>query len=526
LFGIRKPKVEFFPSGDPNFVYVYIETPIGTDVAFTDSVTKILETKVYEVIGEKNELVESVISNVAIGAGDPQQPDRTPQSHKSKISVAFKPAEERHGAHTAHILTAIREKVKGLPGVRVSVDKESNGPPTGKPVNIEISGDDFDSLIAISARVKAVVNNSGVKGIEELKSDLVLNKPELKVKVDINKAQREGLSVGQIAMSLSSALNGDRANPSKFRDGDDEVPIMVKLDKKYRSKPEDLLNLIISFRDMTNGQYRQIPLSSVASVDFTNNFSGINRKNQKRVVTLGSNVLEGYNANEINAALKDVFANIKMGEGYEIKQTGEQEDQAETGAFLGKAFLAAIALMFLVIVIQFNSTSKPLIIFTTIIFSFIGVFFGYAISGDSMVIVMTGVGIMALAGIVVKNGIILIEFIDELIDRGMDAKEAIIEGGVTRMTPVLLTACAAILGLIPLAIGVNIDFPGLFTHFKPNIWLGGDSVVFWGPLAWTIIYGLIVATFLTLVVSPAMYYIRHGLKEKQLKNRAAKQRTT
>lgn len=523
LFGIRKPKVDFFPSGDPNFVYVYIETPIGTDVAFTDSITKILETKVYEVIGEKNELVESVISNVAIGAGDPQNPDRTPQSHKSKISVAFKPAEERHGAHTAHILTAIREKVKGLPGVRVSVDKESNGPPTGKPVNIEISGDDFDSLVAISARVKAIVNNSGVKGIEELKSDLVLNKPELKVKVDINKAQREGLSVGQIAMSLSSALNGDRANPSKFRDGDDEVPIMVKLDKKYRSKPEDLLNLIISFRDMTNGQYRQIPLSSVASVDFTNNFSGINRKNQKRVVTLGSNVLEGYNANEINAELKDVFANIKLTEGYEIKQTGEQEDQAETGAFLGKAFLAAIALMFLVIVIQFNSTSKPLIIFTTIIFSFIGVFLGYAISGDNMVIVMTGVGIMALAGIVVKNGIILIEFIDELIARGVDAREAIIEGGVTRMTPVLLTACAAILGLIPLAIGVNIDFPGLFTHFKPNIWLGGDSVVFWGPLAWTIIYGLIVATFLTLVVSPAMYYIRHGLKEKQLQRRAAKE---
>jgi multidrug efflux pump subunit AcrB len=261
----------------------------------------------------------------------------------------------------------------------------------------------------------------------------------------------------------------------------------------------------------------------VASVDFTNNFSGINRKNQKRVVTLGSNVLEGYNANEINAELKDVFANIKMGEGYEIKQTGEQEDQAETGAFLGKAFLAAIALMFLVIVIQFNSTSKPLIIFSTIIFSFIGVFFGYAISGDSMVIVMTGVGIMALAGIVVKNGIILIEFIDELIDRGHDVQEAIIEGGVTRMTPVLLTACAAILGLIPLAIGVNIDFPGLFTHFKPNIWLGGDSVVFWGPLAWTIIYGLIVATFLTLVVSPAMYLIRYRLKEKQLNRRAAKQ---
>ena len=514
LLGMRKPKVLFFPDGDPNFVYVYAEMPIGTDVAATDSVTKILEKKVYDVIGEHNPLVESVISNVAIGAGDPQNPDRTPQSHKSKNTIAFKSAEDRRGAPTAQILTAIRNNVKGLPGVKVMVDKEHGGPPTGKPVNIEVSGDDFDSLVAISARVKNLVNNSGIKGIEELKSDLVLNKPELKVKVDVNKAQREGVSVGQIAGALYQVLNGNR-DYAKYRDADDEIPIMVKLDKKYREKPEDLLNIIIAFRDMTNGQFRQIPLSSVATVEFSNNFSGINRKNQKRVVTLGSNVLEGFNANEINADLKELFKTTKLPEGYEIKQTGEQEDQAETGAFLGKAFMAAIALMFLVIVIQFNSTSKPLIIFTTIAFSFIGVFMGYAASGDPMVIVMTGVGIMALAGIVVKNGIILIEFIDELKARGHRTLESVIEGGVTRMTPVLLTACAAILGLIPLAIGVNIDFPGLFTHFKPNIWLGGDSVVFWGPLAWTIIYGLVIATFLTLVVSPSMYVIRYKLKLKQ-----------
>ncbi|MFM2048480.1 MAG: hypothetical protein RI955_1028 [Bacteroidota bacterium] len=523
-FNMRHVKSEFFPSGDPNFVFVYAEMPIGTDVAVTDSITKILEKKVYDVIGEKNPLVESVISNVAIGASsNPQNPDRTPQSHKAKITIAFKSAEERHGAHTEQILQAIRKNVSSLPGVKVIVDKEQNGPPTGKPVSIEISGENFDSLVAITARVKMDIENvSGIKNIEKLESDLILNKPELKVKVDINKAQREGLSVGQIAGALYQALNGNR-DFAKYRDADDEIPIMVKLDKKYRNKPEDLLNLIIAFRDMTNGQFRQIPLSSVASIEFDNNFSGINRKNQKRMVTLGSNVLESDKANETNAELAEFLKNEKVPEGYEIRLGGAQEEQMETMMFLLKAFAAAIALMFLIIVVQFNSTSKPLIIFSTIAFSFIGVFFGYAISGDTMSGVMTGVGFMALAGIVVKNGIILIEFIDELKARGHRTLESVIEGGVTRMTPVLLTACAAILGLIPLAIGVNIDFPGLFTHFKPNIWLGGDSVVFWGPLAWTIIYGLFVATFLTLIVAPTMYVVRYKLKLKQQHKRLRKQ---
>jgi multidrug efflux pump len=509
---IRSPKVEFFPSGDPNFTYIYCELPIGTEIKITDSITKELEHRVFNVLGHNNPLVESVISNVAVGAGDPRNPDRTPQSHKSKITVAFKEFEYRHGLSTSELLTKIRENVKGIPGAKINIEQEQNGPPTGKPINIEINGEDFDSLINISARLKKLVENSEIKGIEQLSSDLVLNKPELEIVVDKEKAQREGVAVGQIATIVYQALNGNR-NFSKYRDADDEVPIMVKLSKEYRSKPEDLLNMIIAFRDMTNGQFRQIPLSSVASIKFSNNFSGINRKNQKRVVTLGSAVQQGFNANEINGQLANLFRDVKLPEGYEIKQTGEQEEQAETGAFLGKAFAAAIALMFLIIVMQFNSSTKPLIIFSSIVFSLIGVFFGYAITGQTMVIVMTGVGIMALAGIVVKNGIILIEFIDELKARGLPTRQAIIEGGVTRMTPVLLTACAAILGLIPLAVGVNIDFGGLFTHFKPNIWFGGESVTFWGPLAWTLIYGLVVATFLTLLVAPAMYLIRASIKD-------------
>jgi multidrug efflux pump len=514
LFGLRTPEVSFFPSGDPNFTYVSCELPTGTDLNYTDSLTKLLEEKVYESIKNDTDIVESVITNVAIGAGDPRQPDRTPQSHKSKITVAYKEFEDRHGKSTSDVLNKIRANVKEVAGATITVERDMGGPPTGKPISIEISGDNFDSLVNLSAMVKKAIDDSGIKGIENLRSDLILNKPELTVVIDKEKAQREGLSVGQVGSILFAALNGDR-NPSKMRDDDDEVPVNVRLAKEYRSKPEDLMNLIIAFRDMNTGQFRQIPLSSVANVQFNNNFSGINRKNQKRVVTLGSSVTNGFNGNAINASIAGVLANIRTPQGYEIKQTGEQEDQKETQSFLSVAFLATIALMFVIIVIQFNSTSKPLIIFSTIAFSFIGVFLGYFISGDPMVIVMTGVGIMALAGIVVKNGIILIEFIDELKHRGMRTRQAIIEGGATRMTPVLLTASAAILGLIPLAVGVNIDFGGLFTHFRPNIYLGGESVTFWGPLAWTIIYGLFVATFLTLIVAPCLYLMRYRLKLRQ-----------
>jgi multidrug efflux pump subunit AcrB len=521
IFVASKPKVEFFPSGDPNFVFVYCELPIGTEVHYTDSITKILERKVNEAIVNDKDIVESVIANVAIGAGDPRNPDRAAQSHKSKVTVAFKEFEFRNGKSTSKILTAIRNNIKDIPGTSISVEQEQNGPPTGRDIQLEISGDNFDSLVAISSRVKEQITASGIQGIDQLKSDLILDKPELKVTIDVDKAQREGLSVGQIGSAMYAALNGNR-NPSKYRDGEDEIPIIVRLQEEFREKPEDLLRLNITFRDMSSGQLKTVPLAAVATVEPSKNYNGINRKAQRRMVTLYSGLVKGYNGNQVNADLAKIVEDVRLSDGYEIKQGGAQEDQAETSNFLLKAFLGSIALMFVVIVIQFNSSTKPLIIFSTIMFSLSGVFLGYAISGKPFVIAMSGVGILALAGIVVKNGIILIEFIDELKARGMKTRQAIIEGGVTRMTPVLLTASAAILGLIPLAVGVNMDFGGLFTSFKPNFYLGGESVLFWGPLAWTIIYGLIVATFLTLIVAPSMYLIRYRLKLKQQRRKQTK----
>ena len=518
IFGASSPKVEFFPNGEPNFAYVYIQMPIGTDAEVTDSMTKVVEEKVYKVIGKNNPNVESVISNVGIGAGDPQNPDRVATPHKGKVSVAFVDFAERGDFSTGECLEKIREATRNVPGARITVDKESTGPPTGKPINIEIAGDNFDELVAIEQLVRAGIAKEKIQGIEDLQSDLQRNKPEIIVSIDADRANAVGMSKAQIALELRTALFGKEI--SKFRDVDDDAEINLRLAPEFRDKVDDLLNMQVAFLDMSTGMFKQVPVSAVASVKYENAFSSINRKNQRRVVTLSSNVLSGFTANEIVADINRVIKVIEVPEGYDIQMTGEQEQQKETSDFLGLAFLGALALMFLILVTQFNSLVKPLLIFSTVLFSLIGVFLGYAMTGQVFSIVMTGVGIFSLAGIVIRNGILLIEFIDELRDRGLEPEEAIAVGGSTRITPVILTASAAILGLIPLAIGVNLDFEGLLARLEPHFFLGGDNVAFWGPLAWTMIFGLIVATFLTLIVVPAMYILY--LKAKNRFGRKAK----
>ncbi len=507
-FGASNPKVNFFPDPDPNFVYVYCEMPIGTDAEVTDSVTHIIEDKVFSVMGKDHPAVESIISNVGLNAGDPQNPDRVPTPHKSKVTVAFVKYAERHGYSTKQGLEDIRKAFEQSPiqGATITVDKEQAGPPTGKPVSIEISGEDFDQLLALQEEVKRRIVTEGIEGIEELKSDLQLNKPEIIVEIDQEKAQREGINLATIGMDLRTALYGKEI--SKFRAAEDDYPIQLRLQERYRKSAEQLLALNISFMDMATGQFRQIPLSAIANLRYAPSYSAINRKNQKRVVTLGSNLLEDYSSSEVNPLIqKNVIDQMEIPEGYDIRLAGEQEDQKETSDFLAVAFLGALALMFSVMVTQFNSIVKPLLIFATVLFSLIGIFTGFALTGMTMSIVMTGVGMFALAGIVIRNGILLIEFIDERRLNGIGAVEAAIEAGATRITPVVLTAISTISGLVPLAIGFNIDFGSLLSTLDPKIHLGGDNVAFWGPLAWTIIFGLTVATFLTLLVVPSMYVL-------------------
>lgn len=515
LTAIVKPSVVFFPKSDPKFVYAYITLPTGTSQHYTDSITKIVEDRVYKVMGEKNPIVESIISNVAVGANDPSQFEynfnATP--HLGKVTVAFVPFAERNGESTAKYLDMIRQATKGLPGVEVIVDQESSGPPTGKPIAIEITGDDINQLTSVASGMKRYLDSLSIPGVEELKSDVQSNKPEIVVDVDRERANREGITTGQIGMELRTAIFGTEV--SKFKDANDEYPIQIRYRADQRNNINALMNLKLTFRDMNmGGQVRQIPLSSVASIRYGNTYGGIKRLNEKPIITLFSNVLIGYNANEIVGQIDRSLKRYKLPEGVNVKMGGEQEEQAETGAFLGNAMLISLGLIFLILVTQFNSISKPIIILSEIILSLIGVLLGFSIFNMEISIIMTGVGIVALAGIVVRNGILLVEFTEILLKQGMPLREAIIEAGRTRMTPVLLTATATMLGLVPLAVGLNIDFAKLFQEGNPHIFFGGDSVAFWGPLSWTMIFGLGFATFLTLILVPVMLYIVENFKAR------------
>lgn len=517
--GIRKPPVGFFPKGDPNFVMAYVRMPIGTDQRITDSVTHIVENRVIDVVGKKNPLVESVISNVAIGAAEDQTSGSNAQPHLGKVSVAFVEFAKRDGKSTKIYLDSIRNALKGVKGAEISVDQEASGPPTGKPISIEISAENFDVLVSTANRAKRYLDSIQVAGVEELKSDFQSDKPEIIINIDREKANREGISTGQIGMILRTAIYGIEI--SKFRDENDDYPIQLRIKDSQRNDINTLMNIPVTFRDMSmGGAVRQVPLSSFATIGYSNSYAGIRRIDQKRVITLSSNVLSGYNANAVVAEIEKRLNSFSHPDEVELSMTGEQEKQAETTAFLGKAAMIALGLILMILVIQFNSTSKPLIILSEILFSIIGVLIGFSTFRMEISIVMSGVGIMALAGIVVRNGILLVEFTDLLISQGVELKQAIIEASKTRMTPVLLTAMAATLGLIPLAIGLNIDFVTLFTEFNPHIFFGGDNVRFWGPLSWTMIFGLIFGTFLTLFLVPVMYLVVAKLKERIFKTKA------
>jgi multidrug efflux pump subunit AcrB len=516
FFGARNVPVVFFPQGDPNQIYVYLKLPVGTDVEYTDSVTRTLEPKIYKVLGmdngKKNPVVESVISNVAVGASDPTSGDRSTRPELGRIQISFVEFEKRDGVATRPYLDNIRNAIKGIPGAEISVDQEKGGPPTDPPINIEVASDNFDDLIKTSVSLKNYLDSIQVPGVEELKMDVDLTNPEVTFTVDRERALIEGVSTAQIGQEIRTAVFGREV--SKIKDGDDEYKIQLRNLEVQRKSLVDLLNMNITFRDMAGGgAVKHIPISSLVKVDYTSTLGSVKRKNQKRVITLRSNVLTGFTPTGVNLVLTSHINNFKQkSESVTIKQTGEGEQQAETGAFLTKALVIALMFILFTLVFQFNSISKSVIILTEIIFSVIGVLLGFAITKMEVSVLMTGLGIVGLAGIVVKNGILVIEFTDELRARGMKTREALIQAGKTRIIPVLLTALAAILGLIPLAIGFNINFVTLFSELDPHIFFGGDNAVFWKPLSWTIIFGLAFAFFMTLLILPAMYLIAERLR--------------
>jgi len=376
--------------------------------------------------------------------------------------------------------------------------------------------------------VRTFINNQSIAGIEELKLNVETGKPEMPIEVDRVKARALGLSSAQIGDAIRTALFGKEV--SRFKDGEDDYPINIRMIDDYRYNMEDLMNQKITFRDAATGKIKQVPISAVAKSKKTSTFSSIERKDLKRVISIQSNVLEGSNPTETVEAIKASLQDYSIPNGVSLSFTGEQEEQAEQLSFLSRALLMAVFLIFLILVSQFNSASTPFIILVTVVFSLIGVFLGLVIFRMEFVIMMTMIGIISLAGIVVNNAIVLIDFIRQLSARKRDemglvekAKlpvpeliDTIVRSGKTRLRPVLLTAITTVLGLIPLATGMNINFYTLFTENDPQIFFGGDNVVFWGPMSWTVIFGLTFATFLTLVIVPVMYYLFERMQRLML----------
>ena len=520
----KSPEVILFPDNDPDYINIFIEKPIGTDIETTNDLTKNIEDKVFATLEPYDYMIESVISQVGEGASDPTQgpsPGNTPQ--KSKITVSFTDYELRRGVSTTSLMEDVRQAIGEYPGAQVSVDKNPVGPPVGKPINIEVKGQNYGELIALVDRIRANIENANIRGIEELKTDLETGKPELIVDIDREKARRFGLSTSSIATELRTALFGNEI--SKFKDGEDDFPINLRLQDEYRYDVNALLNQKITFRDKFGNQ-KQIPISSVADVEYSSTYGSVKRKDSERVITLFSNVLDGYNATEINQQIQNVIEDMELPSGYEVSFTGEQQEQQESSQFLFRALLIAVMSIFLIIVAQFNSVTTPFIIMASVLLSTIGVFLGLVIFDMSFVVIMTGIGIISLAGVVVNNAIVLIDYTNLIRERrraelGIKDDEvlpyeeilsSIVDGGRVRLRPVLLTAITTVLGLIPLAVGLNINFFTLLSEFDPQIYYGGFNADFWGPMAWTVIFGLVFATFLTLVIVPVMYLIVDKIK--------------
>lgn len=525
LLAVNTPRVIFFPSADPVYINAFVEMPMGTDIEATNRTVLEVEERVNRVIEPYRQIVEAVLVQIGENTSDPNSPPEpgvTP--HKARVTVTFVPSGERDGISTTAIMDEMRDALIGMPGVRIIVDKNADGPATGKPINLELKGEHIDTLAIYADKVISLFEESGIQGIEELKADVEMGKPELLVHIDREAARRYELSTATIAGAIRTAVFGKEI--SKYKIGEDDYPIMLRFQEPYRYNITDLLNQKITFRNPSNGQIVQVPISSVASIEYSSTYSSIKRKDLERVITVYSNVLLGYNANEIVAQLKTLMAEQDLPVGVTYEFTGEQEQQAEDMGFLGMAFLVAIFAIFTILVAQFNSISAPFIIILSVLFSTIGVFLGYAIGGKDISVIFTGMGIISLAGIVVNNAIVLIDYINLLVRRKADklgikstldiprkyVLESIILGGATRLRPVLLTAITTVLGLVPLAIGFNFNFFTLISELNPHFYLGGDNTAVWGPMAWTVIYGLVFATFLTLIVVPVMYWLAYRIK--------------
>ena len=536
ILGIASPKVEFFPENEPQQIFVYIEYPEGTSIQKTNQTSKLIEKEVAKIIYDKkyyksgkNFMIDSNVVMVGLGAQNPETDRGGDQDmpHKSKITLTMSEFKLRNGLSSEEMRKDIQIILKDkFPGIAISVEKEASGPPAGYPINIEIKGNDYNELISIAKDLRQFINNENIPGVEQVKIDVNKSKPGIEVEIDRKKSGSLGVYAGQIGQQLRNSLFGAKAGVYK-KNGED-YDINVRFEEKYRKNSESLLDQYIVFRDQSNGKIKEVPISATVKLKNANSFSAIKHKDLSRVVTVYSPILAGYNANEVflnvKKAIETGFEGFKNNVSYSF--TGEIAEQEKNMSFLVSALFTALGLILFLLVLQFNSISNPLIILLSIFLSFTGVLYGISIFNMPFVIMMTMMGIISLSGIVVNNGVVLIDYTNLLVERkkldlGIEAdkplqiedfKNSVISGGAARLRPVLLTAITTILGLIPLATGLNINFFTLVSEWNPNFFVGGDTVVFWGPLCWTVIFGLTFATFLTLVIVPISFYLVYRIK--------------
>ena len=496
LFFLFNAGSELFPDTEPKLAMVNIKAPSGTRIEATDSYARQVEKEVAEVpdLLAYNTVVGTTIGDELGGS--------EPPVHQAAVTMEFVEMADRSTSSRAS-LEKLRERLKDMTGVKITVAKQEEGPSVGKPVNIEVSGFDFHELGLLAGRIKGIIRE--IPGLVDITDNYDRSLPELRVIPDVDKAGRYGLRTFDIAGTIRTALHGSET--AKYRVGEDEYEIVVRYQQPFRGKVEDLEKATVFFEGKT------IPVSAFAELEFGTGLAAVHRIDARRVVTVSADVAAGYNSNALLAEVQSRLADLQMPPGYKVEYTGENEDQQESTAFLSEAFLVAVLLIFVVLVSQFSSVTVPAVILFSVILSLIGVLAGLMITRTPFGIIMTGVGVISLAGIVVNNAIVLLDYIIQLRKRGMDKTEAIIRAGMTRFRPVILTAVTTILGLIPLTTGLSVDFNALFSgNFGKALIIGGESSQWWGPMGVAVIWGLTVATFLTLVVVPVMYSTLEPIK--------------
>lgn len=489
FYGIANHGVEFFPAVQPNQIFVEVEAPLGTRLEVSDEIVKEVERRIQHTPDLKN-----YVANVGNASNMFDFGSSGGSSHKSMVTIDLKKKYERE-QNSYLTLEQVEQKLQGIAGARIDLSKPEEGPPTGKAVEIQVKGENFAVLSQLSERIIKQIED--VPGIAKLKSDYERGKPEVRIRIDREKAALFGLNTAMIASTIRTAVNGTEA--SEYRVGTDKYDITVRFSKDYRKSYNDLLNLTVFHEGV------HYPLANFATVEFTSGLSNINHVEGDRVVTVTADAI-GRPSAEVLAECKERLKDFSLPPGYTINFAGQDQEQQKAADFLMRAFMVAILLIFFVLVMQFNSVTLPFVIMFTVILSLFGAFAGLLISFKPFGIIMTGIGVISLAGVVVNNAIVLIDYIQKLRSRGLPRHEAIIEAGKTRLRPVLLTAITTILGLLPLTLGINIDFIGLFKgDFSKFIQFGAESSQWWSGMGVVVIFGLLFATALTLIAVPLMY---------------------